>query len=383
MAENEDGQEKTEDPTPKRLREAREKGNVPRSRELSTMLVTMAGAVGLILFGGGLQETILEIFREQLSPRAAQLGDPTYLMRSLQSNFIRGLLALTPFLLLCTFAAFLGPIMLGGWNFTLKALEPKLEKLDPIKGFKRLFAPKNFVELMKAMAKFLLVGGVAVVLLNHLAPQLVGLSLQPVETALGNAIWLCLLSLLLLSASLALIAAVDVPFQLWDFTRKLKMTLKEVRDEMKESDGRPEVKSRIRQLQQQLARGRMMEEVPHADVVVTNPTHVAVALRYQDDMSAPKVIAKGTDMVAARIREIALEHRVPLFEAPPLARALNRHTEIGEEIPRALYQAVAQVLSYIYALRRARRYEIPMPDVPDIELPPDVTADDPPREDED
>ena len=235
---------------------------------------------------------------------------------------------------------------------------------------------------MKAMAKFLLVGSVALLLLDQLAPRLVSLSLQPVQSALGNAIWLCLLSLMLLSASLALIAAVDVPFQLWDFTRKLRMTLKEVRDEAKETDGRPEVKSRIRQLQQQLARGRMMEEVPHADVVVTNPIHVSVALRYDDDMSAPRVVAKGTDLVAARIREIAEEHRVPLFEAPPLARALNRHTEIGEEIPRALYQAVAQVLSYIYALRRARNYEIPMPELPAIELPQDLEVPPPTPEDE-
>ncbi|MEO0975192.1 MAG: flagellar type III secretion system protein FlhB, partial [Pseudomonadota bacterium] len=259
--------------------------------------------------------------------------------------------------------------MLGGWNFSTKALEPKLEKLDPIKGVQRLFAPKNFVEQMKAMAKFLLVGGVALLLLWRLAPRIISLSSQPMPAALQHAIWLVLLSLALLSASLAIIAAIDVPFQLWDFTRKLRMTLKEVRDEMKETDGRPEVKSRIRQLQQQLARGRMMEDVPQADVVITNPTHVAVALRYEEEMSAPRVIAKGTDLVAARIRDIALEHRIPLFEAPPLARALNRHTDIGEEIPKALYQAVAQVLSYVYALRRARNYEIQMPELPNIDLP--------------
>jgi flagellar biosynthetic protein FlhB len=176
-------------------------------------------------------------------------------------------------------------------------------------------------------------------------------------------------------ASLAIIAAVDVPFQLWDYSRKMRMTLQEVRDEMKETDGRPEVKSKIRQVQQQLARRRMMEEVPHADVIVTNPTHVSVALKYdaEGDMSAPRVIAKGTDLIALRIREIATENQVPIFEAPPLARALNAHADIGEEIPRRLYHAVAQVLSYVYALRRARNYEITTPELPDIDVPEDLT----------
>jgi flagellar biosynthetic protein FlhB len=269
----------------------------------------------------------------------------------------------------------LGPTLLGGWNFSTKALAPKFEKLDPIKGFMRLFAPRNFVELLKAMAKFLLIGTVALLLLQGLTNQIIGLSMEPVRAALGHAIWLCLLSLLVMCASLAIIAAVDVPFQLWDYSRKMRMTLQEVRDEMKETDGRPEVKSKIRQVQQQLARRRMMEEVPHADVIVTNPTHVSVALKYdaEGDMSAPRVIAKGTDLIALRIREIATENQVPIFEAPPLARALNAHADIGEEIPRRLYHAVAQVLSYVYALRRARNYEITTPELPDIDVPEDLT----------
>lgn len=381
MAENQDGQEKTEDPTPKRLREAREKGDVPRSRELSTMLVTLTGAGSLILFGDGLQHTLASILREHFSLRGNMIRDPSYLMESFMHSMVQSLFALAPLMGACTAAALLGPILLGGWNFATKALEPKLDKLDPIKGFGRLFSPRNLVELLKAIAKFLLVGAVALLLLGQLAPRIIGLGMEPVEVGLGEAVWLCLLSLLLLSASLAIIAAIDVPFQLWDFTRKLRMTLKEVRDEMKDTDGRPEVKSRIRQLQQQLARGRMMEEVPLADVVVTNPTHVAVALRYRDDMNAPRVVAKGTDLVAARIRAIAEEHGVPLFEAPPLARALNRHADLGDEIPHALYQAVAQVLSYVYALRRARRYEIPMPERPRVDVPERFA--DPPTEETD
>lgn len=369
MAESQDGQEKTEDPTPKRLREAREKGQVPRSRELTTMLVTLTGAGALLIFGNGLASTLTGVLRTMFSPRGDLLRDPNYLFRSLMQSVMECLLALAPLLVLCTAAALLGPVLLGGWNFTTKALEPKLENLDPIKGVQRLFSPRNVVELMKAIAKFLLVGGVALVLLAQLTPRIIGLGMEPIQQGLSHAAWLCLLSLLLLSASLALIAAIDVPFQLWDFTRKLKMTLQEVRDELKDTDGRPEVKSKVRQLQQQQARRRMMNEVPQASVVVVNPTHVSVALRYDEDMGAPRVVAKGTDLVALRIREIAREHGVPLFEAPPLARALNAHVDLGEEIPRALYQAVAQVLSYIFALRRARRYEIPMPERPRIDVP--------------
>jgi flagellar biosynthetic protein FlhB len=375
MAEqNQDGQERTEDPTPKRLREAREKGNIPRSRELSTMMVTLTGAAALLLFGRGLSDMILERLRNSFSPRAEDLADPRYLLRALNDAIVDGLMALMPFFVLCLAAALLGPLMLGGWNFTTQALQPKLEKLDPIKGFARLFAPRNLVELGKAIAKFLLVGAVALMLLRSLMDQIIALGMEPVRQALGHAVQLCLLSLLVMCASLAVIAAIDVPFQLWDYTRKMRMTLREVRDEMKETDGRPEVKSKIRQTQQQLARRRMMEEVPHADVVVTNPVHVAVALRYEDgEMTAPRVVAKGTDLVALRIREIATENRVPVFEAPPLARALNAHADIGEEIPRPLYHAVAQVLSYVYALRRARRYEIPTPAVPEIEVPAELT----------
>ena len=372
MEENQN-QEKTEQATPKRKQEARDKGQVPRSRELNTVGVMLAGASALLLMGDQLGAGIAHMMREGLSHRRSQVFDPEHLVEALVQGLLNALQALAPFLLVVLIAAIATPMFMGGWSFSIKAMAFKAEKLDPIKGLKRIFALRGLIEMLKAMGKFVLVGAGAVFWLRWLADDLLSLSLQPVTQALYNAAHICALSLLVLSAVLVIIAAIDVPFQLWDHSKKLRMTKQEVRDEAKDTEGKPEIKSRIRQAQQEVAQRRMMEEVPKADVIVTNPTHYAVALKYdQSKMRAPRVVAKGTELVAARIREIAEQHNVPLFSAPPLARALFASTKLGKEIPVNLYAAVAQVLTYVYQLKQAKQsgglFEEPeMPSIDDLD----------------
>ncbi|MFS8609530.1 MAG: flagellar type III secretion system protein FlhB, partial [Gammaproteobacteria bacterium] len=265
----------------------------------------------------------------------------------------------------------LGPAMLGGRVWSADALVPKLERLDPMRGLKRIFSVQALVELGKTLLKFAVLAGMSVALLWALADELLSLGLMPPLDGLTAAAGHVKLAFLVLAAGLALIAAVDVPFQIWNYLRKLKMTRQEVKDELKETEGNPEVRAKIRRLQQQVAQGRMMQEVPRADVVLTNPTHYAVALRYTDRPErAPRVVAKGRDLVAARIREIAEEHRVPICEAPVLTRAIYFNTELGAEIPVALYLAVARVLAYVFELKAARAHGRPMPEFPtDLPIP--------------
>ena len=278
------------------------------------------------------------------------------------------LMACAPVLGLTLVAALLAPLALGGWNLSFGVLAPDFTRLNPATGFGRVFSMRGVVELVKAFAKFALVALVAVVFLWMKTGEMLGLGAEPTAAAVAHAVSLSGQALLALAGALVLIAAVDVPWQLFSHLKQLRMTRQEIRDEMRESDGNPEIKGRIRQLQQTLAKRRMMQEVPKADVVVTNPTHFAVALRYDDKrMRAPIVVAKGADAVAARIREVATEHRVPIFEAPPLARALFRSVDLNGEVPARLYVAVAQVLTYVYQLKTAKRTGAEPPAPPAID----------------
>jgi flagellar biosynthetic protein FlhB len=367
--ESENGQEKTEEPTSKRLRDAKEKGQVPRSRELSTMLVMLAAAGSLTLLGDYMASGLAGVLESGFSFGRDMAFDPRAPLRALSSALIGGLLTVAPFALIMFLVALAAPAALGGWSFSGKALQPKLEKLDPIKGLKRIFGINGLVELLKAIAKVVLVGAVGAGLLWLQRDHFHALAGEPLEPGIRHAAWIFFGAFTAMAVALILIALVDVPYQLWDHTKKLRMTRQEVKDEMKDTEGKPEVKQKIRQLQQQMAQGRMMEKIPDADVVVTNPTHFAVALKYdQLHMRAPKVVAMGTDLVAQRIREIAREHRVPLFEAPPLARALYHTSQLDREIPAGLYLAVAQVLAYVYQLRAAvagKRPARPHPEIPE------------------
>jgi flagellar biosynthetic protein FlhB len=366
---DEQGQERTEQATQKRLDDARKKGQVPRSRDLTTAAVVMVGGVALYMMGGSVSGALHTMMRHSLAISRDQALDPDQMLPALSLAAAQGLIACAPVLGLIMLAALMAPMALGGWSFSTEALMPQFSRLSPMAGFKRIFAVTGLVELLKALAKFGVVAAVAVWVLWRDTPALMALGRESISLAIGHAFKLSGQALISVSSGLLIIAAIDVPVQLWQYAKQLMMTREEIRQEMKESEGSPEVKGRIRQLQQQIARQRMMQDVPKADVIVTNPTHFAVALRYDDSrMRAPIVVAKGADIIAARIREIAGEHAVPIFEAPPLARMLFKNVDIGGEVPASLYVAVAQVLSYIFQLRHATKAGIKPPPRPTVEV---------------
>jgi flagellar biosynthetic protein FlhB len=354
MAEESD-LEKTEAASPRRLEKAREEGQVPRSRELSTFLVLATGVA--TLWGGGayIYGTLDGIMRHALGFDPNVSRDTAAMLTGAAESGWHGLLALLPVLCLLAVAGIFASLALGGLVWSGKPLEFNLGKLNPIKGFGRMFSWQTVVELVKAVCKALVVGGVAAAAIWRYHDQMVGtMHASPGEglTAMLNIIAICCAMTV---GALLLIALMDVPWQIFSHAKKLRMSKEDIRQEYKESEGDPMLKARIRQMQRQMARRRMMAEVPKADVVVTNPTHFAVALRYSEgDMAAPRVVAKGMGEIAARIRELAQENRVPMLEAPPLARALYRHVELGQEIPAALYTAVAEVLAWVFQLRAWR-----------------------------
>lgn len=371
MAENDNGQEKTEQATPKRLDKAREEGQVARSKELTTTLVLLAGVAGLIVFGAGVSDALTGIMKFNFSmPRQAAFDDQLMLAH-LASTLNAAVQSLMGYFVLIAVAALLGPVMLGGFLISAKAIAPKFSRIDPIKGLQRMFSLNALVELVKSIAKVLVVGAMAVVMLVYYQRELVGLARSPVNIAMADMLTIVVWSVLAVTAAMLLIVAIDVPFQLFDHNKKMKMTRQEVRDEMKDTDGKPEVKGRIRQLQREMAQRRMMEAVPEADVVITNPEHFSVALKYDvDGGGAPLVVAKGVDFMAMKIREVANANEVLILQAAPLARAIYFTTEIDDEIPGNLYLAVAQVLAYVFQLRSHKQGAGRKPQPPgDIDVP--------------
>jgi flagellar biosynthesis protein FlhB len=349
MAEAGQGGERTEEPSQRRLQDARERGQVPRSRELTNFATMIGGSVALVAMGATLAGRMSQVMRHAMAIDPQRLES---MMSSLGEAAMIALVGALPI-----FAALIGLVLLaavsiGGWNFSPAAMVFDFTRMSPIAGLKRLFGLRGVTELGKALLKCLVVGGVCAGIVSWLFADVLALGRMAPRAAIGAGASLLSWAFVWLCASLALIAAVDVPLQLYQFKRSLRMTRQELRDEAKDSDGRPETKQRIRQLQQQLARRRMMHKVPTADVVIVNPTHFAVALKYDPkNMRAPRVVAKGVDLVAQKIRQIAEEHRVPIFDSPKLARALYRSTDLNREIPAGLYGAVAQVLSYIFRIR--------------------------------
>ncbi|OBS09809.1 flagellar biosynthesis protein FlhB [Acidihalobacter prosperus] len=367
-----DFQERTEQATPKRLQEARERGQVARSRELVTAAVLIAAAGGLLAMGPMLTQGLMESMRSSLTLDRSLIMDPGALYPALTGAVAQALRLVAPLLLLLALAALLASVVLGGISFSFKAIGFRWDRLDPLTGLGRVFSVNGLMELAKALVKFLVVAVVAGIVLWFEGPPLLALgsySLHPALIETGRMVgW----SFLAFAASMILIAAVDAPFQIWQHAKQLRMTRQEIRDESKETEGQPDVKRRQRQLQREIAQRRMMQEVPKADVVVTNPTHYAVALRYDHErMRAPRVIAKGRDQVAARIREVAAEHGVTVQSAPGLARAIYFHTRLNDEVPAALYIAVAQLLAYVYQLKAgAATAEA----APEIEVPAELAV---------
>ncbi len=373
MAEESD-QEKTESPSLQRLEKARAEGQVLQSRELGTFVVLMTGGAALWWIAAGLGQSMSNIVRDGLQFDPGIARDSSFVMEQLASQFFEAALALLPFLGMVVLATVASPMLLRGWLFSTKAFVPDFKRLNPASGIKRMLSSQGLIELVKALAKVGLLGGVAVWLIWSNLESIFSLSMESPSNAIQHMGDLIGRIFLLISGAMIFIVVIDLPYQIWSFYNKLKMTKEQVRQENKESEGDPHVKARIRAQQREVARRRMMSEIPTADVVVTNPTHYAVALKYSEGkMGAPRVVAKGADAVAARIREMAAEHNVPLLEAPPLARALFRHTELGDEIPATLYAAVAEVLAYVFQLRHFREVGGAYPNVPTaLPVPPEL-----------
>jgi flagellar biosynthetic protein FlhB len=366
--------EKTEPASPRKLEQAREEGDVPRSRELATCAVLLASGAGIWFAGGNLIAQINHLLASGLSFERAQAFDMELLLARSAANLGDLLLAFAPVALLVLVAALASPLLIGGWLFSTKALQPNFGRMNPFSGLGNMISTRAGVELLKAIGKTILVGCIAWMVVKYEMDAVIALSVEPLGSGSAHLGQLVLFSFIAIASGLVLIAMIDAPYQMWSHANKLKMTREEVRKEAKESDGNPEIKAKIRAQQREMARRRMMSEVPTADVVVTNPTHYAVALKYTDGkMRAPKVVAKGADEVAAKIREIAAENKVALLEAPPLARALYKHAELGDEIPEALYTAVAEVLAYVFQLRTYSKHGGVRPQKPAaLEVPPQL-----------
>lgn len=371
MAEDSD-LEKTEPATPKRIERAREDGDVPRSKELATVSVLLTMLVGIWASGTQLTQALKSNMAAGLTLPRNLVFEPDLLLVSIAQNLMELLWAFLPLVGLVVFIAIASPVLLGGWNVSSKALMPKFNKLNPLSGIKNLVSKNAAMEFFKAVIKATLVGSVAFFVVAAEIDDVLMLPLLPLNEALTSTAYLILVTMIAIASSLVLIAAVDVPYQLWSYANKLKMTKQDVRQESKETEGNPEIKARIRQQQREMARRRMMAEIPNADVVVTNPTHYAVAIQYKNDsMRAPVVVAKGADAIALKIREIAAEHKISVLESPKLARALYAHTELGDAIPEALYAAVAEVLAYVYQMRIFKKDGGLQPRQPDVLEVPD------------
>ncbi|VWD23220.1 flagellar biosynthesis protein FlhB [Burkholderia lata] len=383
--------DKTEAATPRRREKAREEGQVARSRELASFALLAAGFYGAWLLAGPSGGHLQAMLRGAFTFDRATAFDTNRMLSAAGSASLEGFAALLPLLALTGVAALLAPMALGGWLISQKTFELKFDRLNPISGLGRIFSIQGPIQLGMSVAKTLVVGGVGGIAIWRAKDELLGLATQPLGVALPDALHLVAVCCGTTVAGMLVVAALDVPYQIWQYNKKLRMTKEEVKREHRENEGDPHVKGRIRQQQRAIARRRMMAAVPKADVVVTNPTHFAVALQYTDgEMRAPKVVAKGVNLVAARIRELAAEHNVPLLEAPPLARALYHNVELEREIPGSLYSAVAEVLAWVYQLKRFRSEGGAFPAVPvDLEVPADldkgasVSADDEREEQED
>jgi flagellar biosynthesis protein FlhB len=350
MAEESD-LEKTEPASPERLVKAREEGQVARSRELVTFVVLTTALGGLWATGNTIGANFGNAMRNGLQFERSSAFDASHMVVHAEIAVVHAMQALMPLLVLMLLAALLAPMMLGGWLLSTKSLAPNFSKLNPVAGIGRMFSTETLAELVKTMIKSLLVGGIAWWVISDNLTSIMALMNEPISAALPDTLRVVARTCALIIGSLLLVVAIDVPYQLWSHAHKLRMSREDLRQEQKENDGDPQIKAQIRRQQQQMAKRRMMAEVPKADIIVTNPTHFAVALKYRDkEMHAPRVVAKGTDLVALRIRGLAQEHKVPILEAPALTRALYRHTQLGHEIPVALYAAVAEVLAWAYQL---------------------------------
>ncbi|WP_028455512.1 flagellar biosynthesis protein FlhB [Chitinilyticum litopenaei] len=379
MAEDSD-QERTEEPSGRRLEEARKKGQVPRSMELTTFATLMVGILMIFMQGSELYRMLAETLQTSFSFKRELLENPKTALELFVASMQAAIMAILPILGATALAGIITPLLIGGWLFTFESLTPNFARMNPLSGIGRMLSVRSLVEMIKTILKSGLIGGVATYVLWIEREQFIALLTMPPDSSFLYLWEMIRFTLLSVVGAMAVIVLIDVPYQIWDYYKGLRMTKEEVRQESKDSEGDPHVKGRIRQLQREAARKRMMSEIPKADVVVTNPTHYAVALRYTENMRAPQVVAKGSFLLAERIIDIARENKVAVIRTPPFARALYHHADLGSEIPAALYTAAAEVLAYIYQLRLYHRYggvepqlndELPVPQELDPEAPSD------------
>jgi flagellar biosynthesis protein FlhB len=365
MADDRERAGRTEAPTPRRLQKAREEGNVARAHGVAGAAVLLTGAT-LLSFGGRPFVDRLElVVRLGLSPEPLAMRDPARLLAAAAPVVGFGFGIVAVFVLAVAVAGFLADIAIGGWVLSSKPLAPDSSRINPVAGFSRLFSRTAAVEMVKALIKFAVVAVVAVWFGSVWAGAFLHLAAAAWPGAMNEAAAGWSRMLVTMAVALAGVAALEIPYEIWSFRDRLKMTRQEVRDELRETEGSPQTKRRIRALRHRLARLRMMSEVPKADVVIVNPDHYAAALRYRaEGMRAPRLVAKGTGLVALRIRELAVEHEVAIVEAPRLARAICRYVELDEEIPPGLYPPVAEVLAHVYRLRAAHSAGAPPPPAP-------------------
>jgi flagellar biosynthetic protein FlhB len=372
--EGDSSQEKTEEASARKIEKAREEGQIPRSRDLTTTAVLMMAVLGLYFFAEFMGSKIIGLTRENFILNRATIYDPNAMIAHLASAIYDGLFSIAPLMAILLIASIVGPIALGGWNVSSKAMEPKLSRMDPLAGLKRMFSMKSLIELLKSLGKVLIILGATIWLLKFYAQDMFRLVDESVGNAIIHSLEISIFATIALSATTILIAAIDVPLQIYEYNKKLKMSRQDQKDEAKDTDGKPEVKGRIRQLQREMAQRRMMSNVPQADVIITNPEHFAVALQYDpENMDTPIMLAKGGDHTALKIREIAGAHKIEIIQSPVLARAIYYTTEIDQQIPSGLYLAVAQVLAYVFQLRNYRKGKGDKPTYPrNINVPRDM-----------
>ena len=371
MAESDSG-EKTEEPTAKKLTDARKKGQIARSKDLGTMFVLVGSAFAMMVMGDALVAALSSMMKRLFSLSRQEVMDVHALMNVVTSGTSAIVFPMIAIFVIIMLAAFIGNTLLGGMAFSWEAMAPKANRLSPFAGFKRMFGVQAAVELLKSVLKFLVVSTVAYLLLSGLFEQILGLSLEAIPNNFGHAVNMLLWMFLALALSIGIIAAIDAPYQVWNHTRELKMTKQEVKDEFKSTEGSPEIKGRIKQTQYEMSQRRMMSEVPNSDVVITNPTHYSIALKYDPVVGgAPVVIAKGIDEMAMHIRTIAKEHGVVIVQSAALARSLYYTSEVDQDIPEELYAAVAQVLAFIFQLSEHKkgRGKKPIPIAKDLPIP--------------
>lgn len=375
MAAEDSDMEKTEDASPKRLEKAREDGDVPRSRELAACAVLFTSGMAIMMLSRPMGDAMKNVLRQGLSIDRAMAFEPQLLIVHMVKVIEQAMWAFLPLAVIIVSVAVAAPILVGGWVMSQKSLVPNFGKLNPMKGLANLFSKNSLVELVKSIAKTVLVASVGYAIVKKDLQPMLGLSQMPLELSIGTVGDYMVTGFLTIASALVLIAVIDVPYQLYQYAQKHKMTKQELKDEAKESEGSPEIKGRIRQQQREMARRRMMSNVPKADVVITNPTHYAVAIRYKEgENGAPIVVAKGVDVIAQKIKEIAAEHEIMTLESPKLARALYAHAELEREIPQTLYSAVAEILAYVFQLRVFKQHggvrpvmptNVPVPDALD------------------